>query len=151
MRGRKPKPSHLKLVTGNPGKRKLNKKEPKPRREIPSPPDHLSDRARVAWGSLSAKLDRLGILTELDDLALERVCELVAEIVEHKADIRQHGRYVKVGLAKGKLRPVVRLLADADKRLRAWMTEFGLTPSSRSRINAHDNENPNADPAEAYF
>lgn len=37
MAGRRPKPSHLKVVTGNPGKRKLNDKEPTPIREIPSP------------------------------------------------------------------------------------------------------------------
>ncbi|MDC9743941.1 phage terminase small subunit P27 family, partial [Proteus mirabilis] len=28
MAGRRPKPTHLKVVTGNPGKRKLNDKEP---------------------------------------------------------------------------------------------------------------------------
>jgi hypothetical protein len=37
MAGRRPKPTHLKVVTGNPGKRKLNDKEPTPAREIPSP------------------------------------------------------------------------------------------------------------------
>jgi hypothetical protein len=31
MAGRRPKPTHLKVVTGNPGKRKLNDKEPRQR------------------------------------------------------------------------------------------------------------------------
>lgn len=48
MAGRRPKPTHLKVVTGNPGKRKLNDKEPTPAREIPSPPEHLSDWGKVA-------------------------------------------------------------------------------------------------------
>jgi hypothetical protein len=30
MRGRKPKPSHLKLLDGNPGRRRLNPDEPEP-------------------------------------------------------------------------------------------------------------------------
>jgi len=30
VRGPKPTPTHLKLVTGNPGKRRLNQAEPKP-------------------------------------------------------------------------------------------------------------------------
>jgi hypothetical protein len=30
MRGRKPKPTYLKLLNGNPGKRPLNEQEPKP-------------------------------------------------------------------------------------------------------------------------
>lgn len=38
MAGRRPKPTHLKVVTGNPGKRKLNDKEPTPAKEIPGPP-----------------------------------------------------------------------------------------------------------------
>lgn len=41
MAGRRPKPTHLKVVTGNPGKRKFNDKEPQPAREIPSPPSHI--------------------------------------------------------------------------------------------------------------
>lgn len=52
MAGRRPKPTHLKVVTGNPGKRKLNDKEPTPAKEIPGPPAHLTDWGKVAWGRL---------------------------------------------------------------------------------------------------
>lgn len=38
--GTKPKPTHLKLVTGNPGKRALNRKEAKAKAAIPAPPHH---------------------------------------------------------------------------------------------------------------
>lgn len=38
--GTKPKPTHLKLVTGNPGKRTLNRKEAKAKAAIPVPPHH---------------------------------------------------------------------------------------------------------------
>ena len=60
MAGRRPKPSHLKVVTGNPGKRKLNDKEPTPAREILSPPAHLTDWGKVAWGKLTVLLDGMG-------------------------------------------------------------------------------------------
>lgn len=36
MRGRKPKPTYLKLLNGNPGKRALNEQEPKPERALPT-------------------------------------------------------------------------------------------------------------------
>ncbi len=36
MAGRRPKPTHLKVVTGNPGKRKLNDKEPQPAKKSPA-------------------------------------------------------------------------------------------------------------------
>jgi hypothetical protein len=34
MRGRKPVPSHLKVIRGNPGKRTLNQNEPLPIRRL---------------------------------------------------------------------------------------------------------------------
>jgi hypothetical protein len=35
MRGRRPKPTRLKMLTGNPGKRPLNNDEPRPDVNIP--------------------------------------------------------------------------------------------------------------------
>ena len=75
MAGRKPTPTHLKLVTGNPGKRKINRQEPNPARCIPSCPSHLSDNAKVAWGKLTVLLDRMGVLTEADAAVLERMVD----------------------------------------------------------------------------
>ena len=66
----RPKPTALKLISGNAGKRKINKAEPKPKREIPSCPAHMSDAGKVAWGRLSVLLDRMGVLTEADSAAL---------------------------------------------------------------------------------
>ena len=48
VRGRKPKPSHLKLVTGNPGKRAINTQEPVPERILPAPPAELTAEARAS-------------------------------------------------------------------------------------------------------
>lgn len=41
MAGRKPKPTAIKELEGNPGKRKLNKKEPKPDKGMPVCPEWL--------------------------------------------------------------------------------------------------------------
>ncbi|MEO0035368.1 MAG: hypothetical protein RLZZ501_1391, partial [Pseudomonadota bacterium] len=64
MAGRRPTPTHLKLVRGNPGKRPLNEAEPTPARALPSPPAHMSDEAKVAWGRMATLLDQMGVLTE---------------------------------------------------------------------------------------
>ncbi len=133
----RPKPSHLKLVRGNPGKRAVNKREPKPRREIPSPPAHLSDRGKVAWGKVSVILDRMGVLTEADAFALEMLCETYADILDARENL-QGGRYqtviTKSGDSMERARPALSDLQDADRRFRAWLVEFGLTPSARSRV-----------------
>ena len=43
MRGRKPVPTRLKVIRGNPGKRALNKNEPQPAGELADPPDWMSE------------------------------------------------------------------------------------------------------------
>jgi P27 family predicted phage terminase small subunit len=154
MKGRKPKPTDLKLVEGNRGKRRLPKREAKPQRVIPSPPAHLSERGREIWGWATSVLDRMAVLTEADPLALERLCETLVEIEELKDDIREHGRYqqveTKVGGVMERARPAVGMLQDADRRVRAWLTEFGLTPSARARVPTRSHDE-GKDPAEAYF
>ena len=44
--GRKPKPTAIKELEGNPGKRKLNKHEPKPIKRAPPCPKWLTDDAK---------------------------------------------------------------------------------------------------------
>jgi P27 family predicted phage terminase small subunit len=155
MKGRKPIPTALKLLRGNPGKRKLPKREPQPKRVIPSPPGHLSARAMLAWGSLSAQLDRSRVLTELDGLALEQLVENYAEILELRADVAANGRFQTVETKSGdkmeRMRPAANLLADAERRFRAMMAEFGLTPSSRTRVTATPDDASTSDPAASYF
>src|SRR5688572_21911457 len=49
MRGRKPKPTWLKIMTGNPGKRPLNDAEPQPEGLLGEPPEWLTDAQKAAW------------------------------------------------------------------------------------------------------
>ena len=48
-RGRKPKPTALKELEGNPGKRPLNDREPKPEKKAPPCPKWLNDDAKKEW------------------------------------------------------------------------------------------------------
>jgi phage terminase small subunit len=43
LRGPAPKPTAIKRLEGNPGKRKLNEMEPKMTVGVPECPDHLDD------------------------------------------------------------------------------------------------------------
>ena len=66
MAGRKPKPTALKKLEGNPGKRKLNTKEPVPEKGMPDCPKWLLSEAKVEWNRLCKKLSEMGVLTEID-------------------------------------------------------------------------------------
>lgn len=154
MTGRRPKPTALKLVAGNPGKRAINKKEPKARREIPSCPAHLNDVSKVAWGRLTVMLDRLGVLTEADAMALERLCDCYSEILECREIIVRDGRTYTTTTTTGdtliKGHPASGQLRAADSQFKSYLVEFGLTPAARSKVNAtptdgDDKEDPLAE------
>lgn len=66
MAGRKPKPTALKKLEGNPGKRKLNTKEPVPEKGMPDCPKWLLPEAKEEWKRLCQKLSEMGVLTEID-------------------------------------------------------------------------------------
>ena len=140
----RPKPTALKLISGNAGKRKINKAEPKPKREIPSCPAHLSDAGKVAWSHLSVMLDRIGVLTEADAYALERACACYAELLELQTLVDRDGMTYSTTSTAGetviKGNPAVAMLADADRRFKGYLVEFGLTPAARSKVKVDGSE-----------
>ncbi len=155
MAGRRPRPTTLKLVSGNPGKRAINKKEPKPKRVIPSCPDYLPQVSQVAWGRLSVVLDRMGVLTEADAAAMERMVDCYADIIECRKLIQRDGRTYKVTAQNGfdeliKANPAVAMLRAADAQFKAYLVEFGLTPAARSKVHASDDQE-DEDPLAKYF
>ena len=74
MRGRRPKPTRLKVLTGNPGKRPLNNAEPRPEAAVPNCPDELGETARREWNRLVGELASLKLLTNFDRAALAAYC-----------------------------------------------------------------------------
>ena len=75
MRGRKPKPTHLKVLEGNPGRRPINGAEPKPAGDLPTCPAHLGPSAKAEWKRLARDLNRIGLLTMADRAALAVYCQ----------------------------------------------------------------------------
>jgi phage terminase small subunit len=74
MRGRRPKPTRLKVLTGNPGKRPLNDAGPRPEVAIPHCPEELGETARREWKRLVGELAALKMLTNFDRTALAAYC-----------------------------------------------------------------------------
>lgn len=81
MRGRKPIPTSLKIVRGNPGHRPLPPDEPKPPSGIPQCPKHLDKEARKIWRKTTKILFPIGITTKIDVTVLARWCQGAANLV----------------------------------------------------------------------
>ena len=149
-RGPKPVPNHLKLVRGNPGKRPLNKKEPKPAGDLFAPPGDLPADAVPFWNQAIADAPA-GLLKRLDmrvlyiwaaaacmhSQALNKVMKVSLLIQSREGVI-----YQNPALAIVNRQAAVMLKAAA---------EMGFTPSSRTRISTgnddpdRDSKNPFAD------
>jgi P27 family predicted phage terminase small subunit len=136
MRGRKPTPTALHLLRGNPGKRKRNMAEPQPA-PVPhlAPPDWLDDGAKIEWARLAPILSRLGVLTETDADALAAYCEAWITWKGATQKLRQFGMVVKTkGGDLPVVSPYVKIAHNAMTQMRAFLVEFGMTPSSRARV-----------------
>lgn len=156
MAGRRPTPSALKLVTGNPGKRPLNKKEPKPRTKVPVCPPHLDAKGKTVWKKLCTLLRRMGVMTEADGLALERLCDCYADILACRDLIERDGRtYTTIDQNANTLiknNPAVNQLRAADAQFKSYLVEFGLTPAARSKVNVDlPDGDEKKDPLAGYF
>jgi P27 family predicted phage terminase small subunit len=160
-RGPPPKPSALRVLSGNASKRSINKSEPKPPTGSVAPPSWLSGGSLDAWDQIAPIVEGMKVLTVADAHSLALGCDAYAEVVELRAYLRENGRVYESRHfqmdADGNTferviirpRPEVSMMQDAWKRARAMFQEFGLTPSSRSRIKTGEPQ-AEEDPFEAW-
>jgi P27 family predicted phage terminase small subunit len=143
VRGRIPQPSTLKILRGNVGNRPILP-EPQPQRldGVPEPPPHLQGFAAEEWRRLAPEMHFLGLLTVLDLTIFEVYCmsyghwraaeELLATMRAEEPETSglvvdgQGGRQVQ--------NPVLAIARQAAADVLQFGREFGMTPSSRSRI-----------------
>lgn len=138
MSGPPKTPTHLRLVMGNPSKRAINKNEPKPPSGVPPIPKHFDKRGKYWFKRMGEELDAVGVMSTLDAKALELLVEAYTEYRHHCEVLDKEGYTYQTGSATGekivKAHPAAAMKADAWKRIRAMLSEFGMTPASRSKV-----------------
>jgi P27 family predicted phage terminase small subunit len=151
MAGRRPKPTALKALAGNPGKRALNKTEPQPKPGIPSCPKHLDAEARREWKRISAELTTLGMISHMDRAALAAYCGAWSRWVHAESQIQKFGAVIKSPKSGFPIQnPYCGLANTSVDQMRKFAVEFGLTPASRSRLHVEPKDKV-ADPFEAFM
>lgn len=134
MRGRKPIPTALKELAGNPGKRALNKQEPKPESGIPTCPEHLTGPARTEWKRITAELLKLQLISQVDRAALTAYCMAWGDVVKATGKLKKEGEVIVSDKGGMYQNPWVAIRNSALERLIKTSAEFGMTPSSRTRV-----------------
>lgn len=143
MRGPKPTPTILNALRGNPGKRPrdpLSEPHPGALREAPPAPRHLNGRAATEWRRVVRELMEVRILTNLDLGPLAVYCAALAQFAEACEQLKAKGAALTVSGHKGMSRanPLIKIREDAAKTVAKYASEFGMTPSSRTRVKAAD-------------
>lgn len=146
--GRKPKPTAVKMLEGNPGKRSLNSQEPKPAKKAPRCPSWLEDEAKKEWKRMARQMEQLGVLTEIDMAAFAGYCQAYARWKEAEEYISENGTVMKAPSGYCQQVPQVSIAQTYLKIMNRFCEQFGLTPSSRSRIVAENGEDKESDAME---
>lgn len=142
MAGRRPTPTALKKLAGNPGKRPLNKREPKPRVKAPTCPQWLKGEARSEYRRAAKLLVEMRVLTEADRATLLAYSVAYARWVQAEAAMSEVDFEMVASTDKGYqyVSPWFNVANTALKQMKAFAVELGLTPASRSRIKAEPPE-----------
>ncbi len=152
--GRRPKPTALKLLLGNPGKRPLNPHEPtitaaSAAFDVP-PPELLGDAVAITeWARVVPMLRQCGIASEAERGALVALCQQWSRYLEAQTKVRSLGMVIE-----SKRGPIVNpYLIVTDQALdhcRKLWTELGLTPSARVRLTKIPSAAPATAPASKW-
>lgn len=144
--GRKALPTNIKVVKGTVRKNRVNKDEPKPKSDDVSMPDTLSDKAEKCWKQVSDHLKEAGLLTNVDQNALVMYCETFAKWQEANDMVTKKGPLHKTPNGHIQPSPFISIANKYFNQCKSMMTEFGMTPSSRSGISSSKGKDSESDP-----
>lgn len=146
--GRRPQPTALTVLRGNPSRKKINENEPRPPSGQVTKPTGLSGGAVVVWDELAPVCLAMGTLTTADLRAFATLCELQATILQASAQKDAEGFAMFTlsedynGAPKVGTHAAVRLERETAQALRPYYEYFGLTPASRARISVKTSDAP---------
>lgn len=134
MRGRKPKPTSIKIAAGNPGKRCLNAREPKAQTELPTCPSHLLPTAKAEWKRLARELYHLGVITQLHRATLAGYCQAYGRWVEAEKILRETPGILKMPSGYVQANPWLTIATKHMELMQRFAVELHMTPSFRGQV-----------------
>lgn len=142
------KPTQLKRLHGTLRPDRQSANEPLPPRASGYCPRELPKAAKKWWRKQAPVLKRLGLLTQLDVVGAADMAICASRIQQGEALIERTGLVIKGREDTWVKNPAITIVGMYRTALFAWMREFGMTPASRSKIDA---PGPEAEAAESDF
>lgn len=135
-RGPAPKPTAIKKLEGTYRRDRAPQNEPRPRVMIPPPPKWLHGAALREYRRAAKLLFKARVLTELDGAALAVYANEFALWREAVDALAVQGAVVPGPGGQVRANPWQGIANTAFKNMRSIMAEFGMTPASRTRVEA---------------
>ena len=140
--GTKPKPLKVKLLEGRRVNRKLKDGEPEPAPGRPTCPDHLSVSAKWEWKRIVPELEAMGLISKVDMAVLAGYCQYFGEWKDTCKLLKGKSPIVLTKSNNVIQNPLLGVAHKAYDLMCKSAVEFGLTPSSRTRINVNNANDP---------
>jgi P27 family predicted phage terminase small subunit len=120
---------------GNPGKRPLNDREPRPKPDLPTCPAHLDPEAKKEWRRVARSLHACGILTIVDRAVLAAYCQSYSRWVKLEGIVQRAGEVIFHPTTKTFYpNPYLGALNNALRNMHSFASELGMSPSARGRL-----------------
>jgi P27 family predicted phage terminase small subunit len=138
--GTKPKPTELKRLAGNPGRRPLNDSEPKIAGGLPTCPAYLDKVARREFNRVLKAFGKTRLLTIADRGTLAMMCQMYSRWIAAERSIAEDGLVVKTSFGNLIQNPAIGIANRCCELYMRAAVEFGMTPSSRSRLSVPESK-----------
>lgn len=134
-RGRKPKPSSQLKLNGTFRPDRHNADEPTPDVVVPKMPTFLKGEARKEWKRITPLLAAKKCITEWDMTLITAYCFEWGVYVMLCKKLKTEEDYIVTTINGNEIQsPLLNARNRAMKNFKEIATEFGLTPSSRTRL-----------------
>jgi P27 family predicted phage terminase small subunit len=146
--GKKMDPPALRVLKSKDGKhdaswRKIEAAPPF-QRYCPAKPDDLSPEASRHWDEITPELIRADLLTAHNVGGLVILCETWARWKIAQRQLAESDW--ELVTLNGHKNPLATILVETGNQYRSFATEFGLTPSSETKLGSKDLEPPGKNP-----
>ena len=138
--GRRPHPTAVRILRGNPSKTPIRPDEPKPAAATPdfdTPPEELLDDplALREWARVVPMLRVCGVISNAERSALIALCTEWSRWLEAQQNVRKLGMLIK-GHHGPMQNPFIKIARNSLNQCQRLWTELGLTPASRAKLTA---------------
>jgi P27 family predicted phage terminase small subunit len=143
--GPKPIPRNLRVLIGgrSASPDRMRQDEPKPKVKVPRPPRDLDPQERRYWREFTSRIAELNCTSAADVGAILIWVKARRRWKAAFDNVDRYGMLIQGGTLKNpqpRRNPLLSEIHKCEATMLRIETEFGMTPSSRSRVSSNNND-----------